>query len=213
MFRVICLLLIATNGGFAQRLSVGVVAGASPTEAFKDTTYPGPSPQVHGDRHYSESKDYLIGAALELHFNPRWSLEVDGLFRQLHLTSAVVAADGALSRISPGPVVTWQFPFLAKYRISSGRLRPFIEGGPSLRTAGNLNGFNPSHYGGTVGAGIAWRWRSVNIAPTVRFTRWGEDSVNCRPRSAQNQLELLASFSSDTASDWRLPRCSARHES
>lgn len=75
------------------------------------------------------------------------------MYPELHSTFAGIEPDGTLNSISPSPVVTWEFPVLAKYRFSEGRFRPFIEAGPEFRTTGNLN-FSPSRYGGTAGFGI-----------------------------------------------------------
>jgi len=75
-------------------------------------------------------------------------------------------------------------------------LQPFIEGGPSFRTAGNLNGTDPSHYGGTAGVGVDLHVGILNVSPVLRYTRWSGDLV----RSAQantnpDQLELLVEVS------------------
>ena len=48
---------------------------------------------------------------------------------------------------------------LAKYRFHWSKMNPFVELGPSFRTAGNLNGTNPSHYGFTSGLGVEMHLR------------------------------------------------------
>ena len=77
------------------------------------------------------------------------------------------------------PVVTFEFPVLAKYKFTLGRVRPFLEGGPSFRTAGNLNSADPSHFGVNAGVGLETQWRSIRIAPKVRYTRWADDGPAC----------------------------------
>jgi hypothetical protein len=192
-------------GAFGQTLAVGVVGGGSFTDAFRDQFFREPTPPpLIGSRFFSPSKDYLVGGMLELRFSPHWSVEGDGLFRQLHMTTAAVQADGSLSSISPSPVVTWEFPVLAKYRFQGRRWNPLVEAGPSFRTAGNLNGADPSHLGITAGFGIETHWRSLNIAPVARYTRWNQDNaVEDNPSTGRNQVELLVGVTQQAESIWR----------
>jgi len=191
-------------GVLAQTLSVGVVGGGSFTDAFRDQFLRDPdSSPFAGTRYFSPSKDYLVGGMLEIRFRSNWSVEVDGMFRQLHMTTAAVRRDGSLSSISPSPVVTWEFPVLAKYRFRYRRVKPLLEVGPSFRTAGNLNGTNPSHAGITAGFGVETRWRSLRIAPVLRYTRWsGNNASGDRASTQRNQVELLVGFSQQTESIW-----------
>ena len=63
---------------------------------------------------------------------------------------------------------------------------PFAEAGPSFRLAGNLNGYNPSHYGITAGGGVETRTRGVLLSPTLRYTRWERDTPTYPGPSYQN---------------------------
>jgi hypothetical protein len=147
-----------------------------------------------------------MGSDDRLAVDPSWSVGANGLFRTLHMTRARVFADGHLGSVSPAPVITWEFPILAKYRLPGGRARPFIEGGPSFRTAGNLNGTNPSHFGVSGGVGVETRWLGLNFAPTLRYTRWTRDDPNgvfAQPTTRRDQLELLVSVSRESESHWR----------
>ena len=181
---------------FGQSLSIGIIGGGSLTDAGQDVT-------TRGFRVWSQSKDWMAGATLELRFRSPVSVEVDGIYRELHMTWAGVQSDGSLNSVSPSPVVTWEFPVLAKYRLNRQGMQPFVEAGPSFRTTGNLN-FTPSHIGISAGVGVETRWRGLNIAPTLRYTRWASDlSTVGRDRSTQkNQLELLVAFSHTTESRW-----------
>jgi opacity protein-like surface antigen len=202
-------ILFAPPGAFAQRLSFGVIGGGSLTDAFPEQTFlflfagPVPSP-VAGERFYSPAKDYIVGGLIELRFNEQWSLEVDGMFRKLHMTTAAVLSNGSLNSVSPSPVITWEFPILAKYRFQAWKVKPFVEAGPSFRTAGNLNGTDPSHLGITAGFGVETHSRSLKIAPAVRYTRWASDGRSPGSSSTgPNQVELLVGFSSEAESNWR----------
>jgi hypothetical protein len=77
---------------------------------------------------------------------------------------------------TPFSVLTWQFPILAKYSWTRPTWTPFAEAGPSFRLAGNLNGYNPSHYGITAGGGVTTRTHGLRLGPALRYTRWTRDS-------------------------------------
>jgi hypothetical protein len=179
-----CILALACLGAVsAQNLSLGIAAGGAPTDAFESITTP-------GERFYSQSADYLIGATLEYHLPRSFSVEADVLFRELHLTGALGTA------LLRTPVVTWEFPVLAKYRFHGPKVTPFVEAGPEFRTTGNLNDTNPSHVGVAAGAGVETHWRGLDIAPAVRYTRWARDNVLSGPESKSDQLEVLLGISS-----------------
>lgn len=187
--------ILFTISSYAQgpTISVGVIGGGGFTDAFQTQTIP---TSINSLRFFSESKDWIVGPSVELRFTPHWSVEVDGMFRKLHTTWAGVEPDGTLNSVSPSPVVTWEFPVLGKYRFQWSRVTPFIEAGPSFRTAGNLNGSNPSHYGVTAGAGVEMHVRGWAIAPALRYTRWANDNMHwTAPRTNPNQVELLVGFS------------------
>jgi len=197
--RLLIFLFMAGAVVSGQRLSVGVAGGGSLTDGFPETNVPvsfGPGSSTIGLRYFSSSKDWIIGPAFEFHFNSRWSVEADGLYRKVHFVQAAVLKDGTLNSVSPSPVVTWEFPVLAKYRFQAGRTRPFVEAGPSFRTAGNLNGTDPSHTGMTVGAGVEFRSRDFRFAPQLRYTRWAADGrLTGSASSGVNQVELLVTVS------------------
>ncbi len=155
------------------------------------------TPLIFRDLRYSQSKDWVLGGMIEWRLTSSWSVEADGLFRTLHMTRAS----------GPAPVITWEFPILAKYRLlPHGRVRPFIEGGPAFRTAGNLNGTNPSHFGVSGGAGVETHWLGLNFAPTVRYTRWARDDPSgsfAPPTTRQDQVEILVSVGRASESHWR----------
>ena len=197
--RIPVLVLFCVFGTWGQSLSLGVVGGGSVTNAFQPYTPPG----VDVTRLYSESKDYLVGPMLEWRFSSHWSVEVDGLYRKLHLTEAFVEPNGLLNSVSPSPVITWEFPVLAKYRFNLPRLRPFAEAGPSFRTAGNLNGTNPSHAGITAGLGVELHAAGLTFAPAVRYTRWAADDVSplVHAYSKGDQLEMLVGVSRSSSVD------------
>ncbi|HEY6345524.1 MAG TPA: outer membrane beta-barrel protein [Bryobacteraceae bacterium] len=178
-----------------QDLSIGAMGGGALTAAAQNET-------VDNIRTWSQSKDWIVGATLELRFHEQLAVEVDALYRELHATKASVEADGSLSSVSPFRVETFEFPVLAKYRFGAGKLRLFAEAGPSFRAAGNLN-FYPSHYGASAGVGVEMPWRRLNIAPALRYTRWAPDTSPLHSVSQLNQIELLVGVSRASESDSR----------
>jgi Outer membrane protein beta-barrel domain len=193
ILRVPAFALLSVVGALDQNLSLGVVGGGSVTNAFQPYTPPG----TDGNRLYSESKDYIVGAMVEWRFSAHWSVEADGLYRKLHLTEAFVEPNGVLNSGSPSPVITWEFPVLAKYRLNLPRFKPSVEAGPSFRTAGNLNGTMPSHTGFTAGLGAELHAAGLTFAPALRYTRWTADTVSpfANAHSKQDQLEMLVGVS------------------
>src|SRR5262249_44641452 len=83
---------------------------------------------------------------------------------------------------------SFEFPVMAKYRFRAP-LSPFVEAGPSFRPAGN--GSNLSHAGFTAGAGFELHAGKVNIAPTLRYTRWKDIGLTSFQSAVPDQLELL----------------------
>jgi hypothetical protein len=176
----------------AQTISFGVIGGASVTGDFHNSYQPIPdTPLFSGP--YSKPERYIVGGMLEFQLPQNWSVEVDGLYHPLRFDGATLYPNGTLTLGSPSPVITYEFPILAKYRFRWGAWRPFVEAGPTFRTAGNLNGTNPSHYGLAAGAGAEFRVGRFRIAPEIRYIRWAEDnSFGALTRS--DQIELLTSF-------------------
>jgi hypothetical protein len=174
----------------AQNFSVGLIGGGAVTNAFDTDKEPIP----HFIDTYSQSSDYLVGLTLEYHLPRNFSIELDGLYRELHLTVAQVEPNLVLNSVSPSPVVTWELPVLAKYRFHWSKFDPFIEAGPEFRTTGNLNA-NPSHYGVAVGVGVTTHWKGFEISPVVRYTRWAHDQPVQTDESKSDQLELLVGIS------------------
>jgi hypothetical protein len=200
-YSILLIVLLAAPKLCAQKLSLGIVGGGSLTDSFQTVNLIAGPPGVPTLQSYSQSKDFIVGLAVEYRFTPHWSLEADGLYRKLHMTFAGVEADGTLNSVSPSPVITWEFPVLVKYRFPQWRVHPIVELGPSFRTAGNLNGSNPSHTGATAGAGLEFHTREFTISPVLRYTRWTNDDVFLgQPKSNPNQVELLVELTSPSAS-------------
>ena len=107
----------------------------------------------------------------------------------------------APSFTSSATINTWEFPLLAKYRLSTPVIKPFLEAGPSFRHVSLFSGDSPhlSQAGFTAGVGVGFKLMRLRIDPEIRYTRWGTDSKPSPylfdPRSNVNQAELLLGLS------------------
>lgn len=144
-----------------RRIELGAIAGLSSMRGFAQ---PFSGSIVERTR-------YLAGLTAEMNVLGNFSVAVNAIYKPLR---AGIDFPNDQTPFSFS-VLTWQFPVLAKYRWARSTWTPFVEAGPSFRLAGNLNGYNPSHYGVTVGGGVETRARGIRLSPAVRFTHWAKD--------------------------------------
>ena len=102
---------------------------------------------------------------------------VDGLYHELQFKTAVQFGQTPpdWGRAFHQHVVTWEFPFLLKYRFQLPLLKPFIAAGPACRVLGNLSHTNPSNHGIAAGLGFEAHLWKLNIAPQFRYLRCARD--------------------------------------
>jgi hypothetical protein len=191
-------ILVAVNllapSASGQRVSLGVVVGGYGNTDFYSRYVPTPGflPTVV----QSDAGGYVAGPSLDVRLFPRLSLNVEAIYKALgYRTGATFTQHGQVIGFDHTTVVTWQFPVPAKYKVALGRVRPFVEGGPSFRYAPGLR-----HFGVSAGIGVETQWRRLRVAPRLRYTRWAKDrpfAVQARP----DQLEALVGFSYAAASD------------
>lgn len=129
--------------------------------------------------------NFLGGVMFEADLTPRFSVEIDGIWRTLRLSE------------QRDVVLTWQFPVLLKYRLPVGKINPFIQAGPSFRASGNLNAAHPSKFGVTAAIGTEHHWKSLRVAPALRYTRWKKDNppYSWNWHTVPDQLEFVVGFS------------------
>ena len=186
VFRVVVLWacwLLSSVPGFGQKFKLGVVTGASVTDDFETASFFSPGGILPtGEFQYSTtflsnaSRRLLVGPRLEVVLPWRLSIEAEALNRPIRDTSKFVffppyELPGGVRVDTFGPFTRtdfdWQFNLMGKYRISEGRLRPFVESGLSVLPVENTD-----KRGITAGSGIELRVSSLNITPAVRYTRW-----------------------------------------
>jgi hypothetical protein len=165
--------LFLLSDAFGQSFSVGVRGGVPFTGALSDLT-------THGvdviSRSFSDSNQYVIGPMVELHLPFGFSVEADGLYRPLNLTTEnQVVPLPTIVRTSKN-ISSWEFPILGKFRFPVVPLvRPYIDAGPSFRVTGSDLSFVSSK-GIAAGLGLELKISKLRIAPEVRYTRWGSDT-------------------------------------
>ncbi len=133
-------------------------------------------------------KHFILGPTVELSLTPSFAIEVNGLFRTLRQDSS--------------NSITWEFPVLAKYRLKTGFVQPFLEAGPEFRTTDSVKP-GLSHFGITAGAGVEFQTGRWRFAPVIRYTRWGEGSGDRGSLSfKRDQIEVLGQISYASTSRW-----------
>src|SRR5690348_3796874 len=102
------LLLFSAGLLGAQHLSVGIKGGVPLTDAFSDQTAHGVDTLVHT---FSDSKNFVIGPAVELGLPFGFAVEADALYRPLNLTIDSTVFPKSVIR-SATDITSWEFPIL-----------------------------------------------------------------------------------------------------
>jgi hypothetical protein len=185
----------------SQRIALGVIGGTTlfhdvPTSLSAATFSQIPAvtgvTYQPGTTSVSGSHAFLIGPALEASLLKRFFVEVDAIYHPIEVSRRSVLSNGIVfDSFSGAEGRTWEFPVLSKYKFRAGRVRPFVELGPSFR----LLTENSSLVGLSAGGGLEVRLRSVKIAPALRFTHWGPQGAHSPSTEIiLNQVELSTGF-------------------
>lgn len=213
MIKTVLLSIACFTPLFAQPVSFGVEGGVPITDAFN--TFKGLTASYATNTHR-----YLVGPAFQLHLPLRFTVEADALYKRLGYQYNATTEATAVTTITTASTVanSWEFPVLAKYEITPGPIRPFVDGGISFRhisgikqvrqvvtipasvvgvtTLTNPPEFNKATDEGLVfGGGIAFKLGRLRIGPELRYTRWGSenfrDPVGSLLRTNRNQGDFL----------------------
>jgi hypothetical protein len=187
---------------FGYKISLSMIGGMPLTDGIKTRTViaknvliqdpvtrllvPVSGTQIQNDNRTSP----IVGINAEFALPKDLSLEFGTLWRPLLAQDVSDYSNGVKAR-TKFSVLTWEFPLLAKYKPRLFNTRPFFELGLSFRASGNLNGAEPSNYGGTAGVGLELRQGNRTIAPAIRFTHWAPDKGRTSTPLRRNQAELI----------------------
>lgn len=203
MFKAVLLSVMFLSSvvpGYPQLLSLGIKAGIPLTDAL--TGYSDNRGTVS-----TNTERWLVGPTVELHLPFRLSVEVDALYRRESYQASSTSASPAIAPqwFNAVPTTTTishslndlQFPFLAKYELHSGLIRPYLDGGVAYRYlfgGGPIDNANSA--GITLGGGLTLKLLLLRLSPEIRYTHWGNSNVNAPYlTSSSNQADFLVGFS------------------
>jgi opacity protein-like surface antigen len=175
---------VFVSASTAQPFSAGLKVGAPLTDALKTSTVSGFA-QAAASTHR-----YAIGPYVELRLPFRFSLEVDALYRSYEYRLAPGAATTSVG--------TWEFPFLAKYKLLKGPVKPYVEGGlvfsrlTGIKDLVELN--HRANYGISLGAGVEIHALVLRVSPEIRYDGFAFrnfDSLGGALHSNRNQAMFL----------------------
>lgn len=192
--RILVALLTLAWGASAQPISVGVIGGVPVTDAFSTQTI---SDSANLIKSFSHSKEYEVGAMVELHLPFGLGVEADALYHPLNLATELYSANAAQQGIVTysSNLSSWEFPVLAKYHILPLPLvKPFVEGGPTFRALASGASYL-SGSGIALGGGVEVKLFRLRLEPEIRYTHWGSDTPLAitagRTPSNVNQAAIL----------------------
>lgn len=111
------------TAAFSQPVSVGVKGGIPITDAFET---------LRGNESYyaTNTKRYVVGPAVQFNLPARFAIEVDALYKRLGYQYNALTPQTVTASTVANP---WEFPFLVKYALLPGPVRPFVDAGGSVR--------------------------------------------------------------------------------
>lgn len=185
----LCLAAITTPV-FAQGFSFGLIGGVELKSDFPyraDRTFPAvlfdnvpTAVRIAYERSRFAPK---LGLKVEYEFTHRWSVEAGFLIHRPAFTSTdtfdppikqfSLPDSPRISRqVSRYDEAIWELPLLAKRNFRVGSRNLILEGGPSFRPFGGIDG--PGRFGITGGFGTMWRVDRIRLRPLMRYTRWSD---------------------------------------
>jgi hypothetical protein len=192
--------------GWRRSVAVGVKGGwpfanAFIADSYSRITYPALScgdfslklatctPYEATVETHRASRYYLVGPSVEVHLPLHLSVEGDALYSPLSL--APPPSQFFLPAIQT--YVSWSFPVVGKYRFRLPFAQPYLEIGPTFRTASSPINHYLSKEGVTAGVGVEATVWKVRLSPEARYVRWGADTPDAGVyyASRRNQAQFL----------------------
>jgi len=190
------LLLLVGGAALAQPFSAGLKAGLPLTDFLS----------VAQGTSTTNTNHYLFGPEVEVRLPFGLGIEFDALYRHFSYTNVLGSATDAVTSI--GSSGNWEFPLVAKYRLPSKVVRPYLEAGVAWDTLSGLKNTvsglvtsapaaqSQSTLGVVMGGGLDIHAIVIHISPEIRFTRWAQQYFNLSGvlNSGKNQAEFLVGF-------------------
>jgi opacity protein-like surface antigen len=210
MKKILGLSLLMAGVGLAGPLSVGIRGGIPLTDFFDNVN--------NGNFVLTSTTNrYIIGPTVELRLPAGFGVECDALYRHLNYSSSFNAVDVFTNNRTTGNA--WEFPLLAKYRLATPLVKPYVDAGVAFDTLSGLKQTivstlapnrqtttttsNPRELskgtttGFVIGFGVDIKAIVLHVSPEFRYTRWGSSHFTIPNGSAlsnQNQAEFLVGF-------------------
>ncbi len=193
------ILLALSPAAFGQiRLSPGIQVGAPLTDTLVSSSSSSTSDTYNSfSRFNSVTKRLVIGPSLRLDLPRGLGLEFDALYQRVnydYATSSVSPGSYSDQSFEQGTANRWQFPLLVQYGRNVGKIKPFVEAGPSISTiaGGNstvrtttVNVPSPAssststltipavtNAGITAGGGVSIPFHGHSLRVEARFSHW-----------------------------------------
>ena len=184
---VCALFLLWNHPANAQPFAVGVIGGVRATDDLSGTLH-------------AESQRYIAGPKLEIRLPMHFSIEFDALYRQVGFTGH--ASSPFFSSVTRERDRSWEFPLIAKYRLSGiAGVHPFVGAGYAPRilhgsdisSGSTLNiptgGYTyfsnvrsnvsyPVTHGVVISGGVELSAPHLSISPELRYIHWNAPSIN-----------------------------------
>jgi len=182
----------------AQKITLGVLAGGSLTDDYRNASFTFSDGSTRYARNASQW--FMIGPTLDFGLTDNVSAEVNAIRRRIRSTEVTILGQPLelpnVTIYQFGPFLndgfTWQISTLGKYKFSGTRVRPFTELGFSF-----LPMENRDQTGITAGSGVELPAGRVSFTPTIRYTRWLN---NNELGAVANQLQFLVGIHENSES-------------
>lgn len=155
MLKTFLAIIVFSGIAAAQPISAGLKFGVPLTDAIS-TESPNPLDYT------SSTGRWTLGPYVEVRLPFNFGIEVDALYRSYNFRSLQ----------SGTSVGEWDIPVMAKYRLLSGPVRPYLEGGLVFNhlSIGDVTELNHnSNFGVTLGAGVDIHAIFLHISPEIRY--------------------------------------------
>ena len=195
----VAILLVALAGLFprwanAWPLHFGLKGGL-PVNGLVEDARVGTPPATSQFSIDASNGKFIFGPTVELMLPARLSVEFDMLYRSF---SADLLRTGA-GILAEDSGQAWEFPLVAKYRLTKGLVAPFVSGGLAFRHLSGLRKIDDALNGGAgtgfcLGAGLEGKLIVLRLSPEIRYTRWAANELQTRNGttiSSRNQVEFF----------------------